>query len=118
MVIEFVILRWIKYFEQCRGWITAIVLRHLVDFVEQEQRVFHADFGQVLHDFTNDLNFLDATQKLKVQSDGTVVFNFGKYAGQPVKEVLRKEKNYGHWIMEKEFSSQVKQIIKQMMKEL
>jgi len=73
---------------------------------------------QALHDFTNDLIFLDATQKLKVQPDGTVVFNFGKYAGQPVKEVLRKEKNYGHWIMEKEFSSQVKQIIKQMMKEL
>jgi DNA polymerase-3 subunit epsilon len=73
---------------------------------------------QALHDFTNDLNFLDATQKLKVQADGTVVFNFGKYVGQPVKEVLVKERNYGHWIMEKEFSSQVKQLIKQMMKEL
>jgi DNA polymerase III subunit epsilon len=73
---------------------------------------------QALHDFTNDLNFLDATQKLKVQADGTVVFNFGKYVGQPVKDVLRQERNYGHWIMEKEFSSQVKQLIKQMMKEL
>ncbi len=73
---------------------------------------------KVLHEFTNDLNFLDATQKLKVQSDGTVVFNFGKHVGQPVMEVLSKEKNYGFWIMEKEFSSQVKQIIKQMMKEL
>jgi DNA polymerase-3 subunit epsilon len=73
---------------------------------------------QALHEFTNDLNFLDATQKLKVQSDGTVVFNFGKYVGQPVKEILKQERNYGHWIMEKEFSSQVKQIIKQMMKEI
>lgn len=73
---------------------------------------------QVLHEFTNDLNFLDATQKLKVQSDGTIVFNFGKYAGQPVKQVLRQERNYGHWIIEKEFSSQVKQIIKQLMKEV
>jgi DNA polymerase-3 subunit epsilon len=73
---------------------------------------------QALHEFTNDLNFLDATQKLKVQADGTVVFNFGKYVGQPVKEVLKQERNYGHWIMEKEFSSQVKQIIKQMMKEI
>lgn len=73
---------------------------------------------QVLHEFTNDLNFLDATQKLKVQADGTVVFNFGKHVGQPVMEILRKEKNYGFWIMEKEFSSQVKQIIKQMMKEI
>jgi DNA polymerase-3 subunit epsilon len=73
---------------------------------------------QALHEFTNDLNFLDATQKLKVQPDGTVVFTFGKYVGQPVKEVLMKEKNYGHWILEKEFSSQVKQIIRGMMKEL
>lgn len=73
---------------------------------------------QALHNFTNDLNFLDATQKLKVQSDGTVVFTFGKYNGQPVKEVLLKEKQYGFWILEKEFSFQVKQIIKNYMKEL
>lgn len=73
---------------------------------------------QALHDFTNDLNFLDATQRLKVQPDGTVIFNFGKYVGQPVLTVLRQEKNYGFWILEKEFSSQVKQIIKQMMKQI
>lgn len=91
------------------------------DLLDEEGNVVPAPIKndiQVLHDFTNDFNFLDATQKLKVQPDGTVVFNFGKYAGQPVKEVLKKEKNYGHWIMEKEFSSQVKQIIKQMMKEI
>lgn len=73
---------------------------------------------QALHDFTNDLNFLDATQKLRVQPDGVVVFNFGKHMGQPVKEVLKKERNYGVWIQEREFSSQVKQIIRQMMKEI
>lgn len=73
---------------------------------------------QALHDFTNDLNFLDATQKLRVQLDGTVVFNFGKYNGQPVRDILAKDKNYYFWILEKEFSSQVKQIIKHMMKEI
>jgi DNA polymerase-3 subunit epsilon len=73
---------------------------------------------QALHEFTNDLNFLDATQKLRVQPDGKVVFNFGKYAGQSVKEVLSKDKNYFFWIVEKEFSSQVKQIVRQMMKEI
>lgn len=91
------------------------------DLIDEEGNAVAAPIKndiQALHEFTNDLNFLDATQKLKVQADGTVVFNFGKYVGQPVKEVLRKERNYGHWIMEKEFSSQVKQIIKQMMKEL
>lgn len=71
---------------------------------------------QALHEFTNDLNYLDATQKLKVQNDGVVVFNFGKYAGQPVKEVFKKEPNYFHWMMEREFSSQVKQQIKEIFK--
>lgn len=73
---------------------------------------------QALHEFTNDLNFLDATQKLRVQPDGTVVFNFGKYVGQPVLEVLAKDKNYYFWILEKEFSSQLKQIMKQFMRDI
>jgi DNA polymerase-3 subunit epsilon len=73
---------------------------------------------QALHDFTNDLNFLDVTQKLKAQADGVVVFNFGKYAGQSVKEVFKKEPNYYHWMMEREFSSQVKQMIKEIYKSM
>jgi DNA polymerase-3 subunit epsilon len=73
---------------------------------------------QAIHNFTNDLNFIDATQKLRVQPDGTVVFNFGKYAGESVKAVLTRERHYATWILEKEFSSQVKQYIKQVLKEL
>lgn len=91
------------------------------DLLDEEGHVVPAPIKndmQALHDFTNDLNFLDATQKLRMLPDGKVIFTFGKYANQEVKEVLRKEKNYGHWIMEKEFSSQVKQIIRQMMKEV
>lgn len=91
------------------------------DLVDENGNVVPAPIQndvQVLHTFTNDLNFLDATQKLRVQPDGVVVFNFGKYAGQPVREVFLKEKNYFHWMLEREFSSQVKQIIRQIMKEL
>jgi len=73
---------------------------------------------QAIHEFTNDLNFVDATQKLRVNLDGTVVFNFGKFVGEPVKTVLAREKHYAGWILDKEFSSQVKQYIKQVMKEL
>lgn len=73
---------------------------------------------QAIHAFTNDLNFVDATQKLRVQPDGTVVFNFGKYAGEAVKTVLTRERHYAAWILDKEFSSQVKQYIKQVLKEL
>jgi len=91
------------------------------DLIDENDTVIEAPIKndiQALHDFTNDLNYLDATQRLKVQNDGTVVFNFGKYTGQPVLEVLRKEPHYGNWIQDKDFSSQVKQIIKQMMKEI
>ena len=72
---------------------------------------------QALHNFTNDLKMVDATQKLKYDNEGNIVFNFGKYAGQSVVSVLAKDKQYYHWIMEKEFSAQVKQTVKSLMKE-
>jgi DNA polymerase III subunit epsilon len=72
---------------------------------------------QQLHDFTNDLRFVDATQKLRVEKDGTVVFNFGKYEGKPAGEVLYNDRNYYNWIMTKEFSSQVKQAVKSLLKD-
>jgi DNA polymerase III subunit epsilon len=72
---------------------------------------------QALHDFTNDLRIVDATQKLKYDHNGTIVFNFGKYMGQPVAEVLSKDKQYYHWIIDKEFSAQVKQTVKRLVKE-
>jgi DNA polymerase III subunit epsilon len=72
---------------------------------------------QVLHDFTNDLKMVDATQKLKYDMNGKIVFNFGKYIGQPVIDVFLKDKQYYHWILEKEFSAQVKNTVKNLMKE-
>jgi DNA polymerase-3 subunit epsilon len=72
---------------------------------------------QVIHDFTTDLKTIDATQRLKYNQDGIVVFNFGKYIGQPVAEVISKDKPYYHWIQNKEFSTQVKQIVKKIYKD-
>lgn len=72
---------------------------------------------QAIHDFVNDLNFVDATQKLRVQSNGVVVFNFGKYAGQPIVEVFKKDRNYSNWILENEFSVQVKNYVRKVLRE-
>jgi DNA polymerase-3 subunit epsilon len=72
---------------------------------------------QVVHDFTNDLRYVDATQKMKYDVDGTIVFSFGKYNGKPVGETLSKDKQYFNWILNKEFSSQVKQIVKRLVRE-
>ncbi len=70
-----------------------------------------------LHDFTNDLNTVDATQRLKRSTNGEIVFNFGKYQGKPVGETLFNDKQYYNWMLNKEFSAQVKQIIKELVKE-
>jgi DNA polymerase-3 subunit epsilon len=67
---------------------------------------------QVLHDFTNDARLLDATQRLRYNEKGEVVFNFGKYNGELVHTTFAREPQYYHWMMGKDFSVQVKQIIK------
>lgn len=64
-----------------------------------------------LHKFTTNLNTLDATQRLKYNLEGQIVFNFGKFLNQPVSEVFLKEKGYYNWMMSMEFSQQVKEII-------
>ncbi len=73
---------------------------------------------KAIHEFCNDQRFLDATQKLRVDHEGKTVFNFGKYNGQPVEEVFARDKNYYNWILNKEFSSQVKQIVKHIYQEM
>ena len=67
-----------------------------------------------LHQFTNDLKTLDATQKLRYNEKGEVVFNFGKYNGKPVGPVLYQDNQYYQWILKKEFSSQVKQMVQKI----
>ncbi len=70
-----------------------------------------------LHEFTNDLKTIDATQRLKYDEKGEVVFNFGKYTGQSVIKVFSTDKNYYNWILNMEFSQQVKQIVKKIYKD-
>jgi len=64
--------------------------------------------------FTSETRMVDATRRLKYDHKGNIVFNFGKYNGQLVAEVLSKDKQYYNWILEKEFSAQVKQVVKKL----
>ncbi len=73
---------------------------------------------EVLHDFTQDSNSIDVTNRLKYNDQGEVVFNFGKYSGQPVRKVFEMEPHYFHWILNKEFSVQVKNMVRKIMKEM
>jgi DNA polymerase-3 subunit epsilon len=91
-----------------------------VDYVDGDGNLTPAPIKndiQAIHDFTNDLKTIDATQRLKYNTDGVVVFNFGKYINKPAGEVLSKDKQYFNWMLEKEFSFQVKSIIKKLVKE-
>ena len=68
---------------------------------------------QALHDFSNDLMVVDVTQRLKLNDEGVIVFNFGKYINQELGKVLVKDKQYYQWILNKEFSHQVKKIVRE-----
>jgi len=72
---------------------------------------------QLLHEFTNDHKMLDTTQRLKFNDRGEVVFNFGKHIGQPAAKILYEDRNYYHWILEKEFSVQVKNMVRKLLAE-
>ena len=73
---------------------------------------------RALHDFTNDPSILDVTQRLKYDREGEIIFNFGRYQGSRVKEVLQHDRDYFHWILKKEFSVQVKNIVRKVVNEL
>lgn len=72
---------------------------------------------KTLHEFTNDQNMVDITHRLKYNADGVMIFNFGKYNGQPVIEVFKRDRNFYHWIQTKDFSVQVKEILKKVYQE-
>jgi DNA polymerase III subunit epsilon len=67
--------------------------------------------------FLYDQGSLDVTQRLRYDVNGTIVFNFGKHIGKPVAKTLYEDRQYYHWILEKEFSYQVKKIVKKLFEE-
>jgi len=75
------------------------------------------DMGAI-SDFTNDKRFVDATMRMKYDPSGEIVFNFGKHIGQKVRDVLRRDPQYSQWILDKDFSVQVKNTIKRLKAEI
>jgi len=67
--------------------------------------------------FIGDTRTVDATQRFKYNHQGEIVFNFGKYVGQPAAELLYKDRHYLNWILEKDFSTEVKKIVKKIVRE-
>ncbi|WP_235296347.1 3'-5' exonuclease [Portibacter marinus] len=69
-----------------------------------------------LNDFSNDLKIVDVTQRLKYDNNQNIVFNFGKYMGKEVGKTLYNDRQYLNWILEKEFTHQVKKIVQEEVK--
>lgn len=54
---------------------------------------------------------LDLAGRIAVDSDGDPVFNFGKYKGKKVTEVLDSDKGYYFWMMQGEFPQNTKDVM-------
>ncbi|MDB5281709.1 MAG: polymerase subunit epsilon [Bacteroidota bacterium] len=63
---------------------------------------------QFLHDLTNEERFLDSGRRF-IYTGGKALFNFGKYKGKPVDEVLRTDPSYYNWMMQGDFALHTKQ---------
>lgn len=91
-----------------------------VDLIDEDEQVVEQPIKkdlQAINDFINDLRTLDVTQKIRLNHEGIPVFNFGKYINEPVGQVLAKDKQYYNWILNMEFSAQVKQLVKKILKD-
>lgn len=61
-----------------------------------------------LADFTKEDEYVDFARRMVMQN-GIEVFNFGKYKGRPVREVLKIEPQYYDWMMKADFPLNTKQ---------
>lgn len=67
-----------------------------------------------LHKTTNyDSNQIDTAARL-VMVEGEPTFNFGKYKGKTVKQVLEKDPGYYNWIIKSDFALHTKQKLKEI----
>lgn len=60
------------------------------------------------------LKFLDFAGRIAENEDGIAIFNFGKYKGQSVKDVLTKDSGYFGWIVSNDFPRYTKEVLKEL----
>jgi len=70
-----------------------------------------------LHRFSSRTKQIDFAGRLVYNKEGIPVFNFGKYKGMPVRDVLSKDTGYYGWIMRGEFPLYTKMKLKELMEE-
>lgn len=64
-----------------------------------------------LSDFSSQNKNVDLMRRIIYNEAGKEVFNFGKYKGQLVEDVFRRDIGYYSWMMQGEFPANTKQVI-------
>lgn len=67
--------------------------------------------------FTAEDDFVDFARRI-VRKKGIEIFNFGKYKGKPVREVLKEEPQYYDWMMKADFPLHTKQKLSEIFNDL
>lgn len=90
------------------------------DFEDADGNVIEKPLSQdmeTVDQFCRDATSLDVTNRLKLNDQGVAVFNFGKYRGKPVGEACANDPGFYNWLLTKDFTQQVKQMVKKFTKE-
>ncbi len=66
---------------------------------------------EALSKYTTQSNNVDYAGRIVYNDKGEEVFNFGKYKGEAVAEVLKKDSGYFGWLMNGDFSRHTKQVL-------
>jgi len=72
---------------------------------------------EALGKFTAEDDFIDFARRM-VRKNGVEIFNFGKYKGRPVRDILRDEPQYYDWIMKGDFALHTKQKLSEIFNEM
>lgn len=72
---------------------------------------------EFLSRFTTKEEFVDYGRRI-IRREGVEIFNFGKYKGQSVRDVLKKEPQYYDWIMKSDFLLHTKQKLSEIFNEM
>lgn len=67
-----------------------------------------------LADFTQIQKGVDLACRFVYDEKGVEIVNFGKYKGQAVKDVLRKDPNYKVWMLQGDFTMNTKQTLERL----
>ncbi len=64
-----------------------------------------------LHEFSRRHNAADFSGHIVFNEEGTECFNFGKFKGKPVTEILKQQPSYYNWMMDADFPSYTKKVL-------